>query len=277
VTSQRAAYASVGAPVLVQASPRFGPILSALFPDYQVTPPPGPIDLELRDLGAGQTGVHDDTGAYRYGSLAEALTHFELGLAQMLADRVGSPLLHAGGVTAVGGALLLPGESGSGKSSLTAGLAAVGYPVLADDAVILDAELPGVRPFKRLLKVHDAARRALNLGDGEPILEAISTDATFYRPESLGSRWAPGAAVQYVIFPERRTGVAPDLRPERPGEGVRQLMGLVLQGGGTPAHLFDALTRITDRARFFRLSFDDSGDAVRHLRRALRLRAEAVE
>jgi len=277
VTLQWAGYATAAEPVVVRASPCFMPVLDALFPEYQVTPSGSAVDIDLRDLGGGAAAVTDHTGDHSYDNAAEALTHVELALAQLLADGLGKPLLHAGGISTSAGALLLPGESGSGKSSLTAGLAQRGFPVLADDAVVLDADLPGAGPFKRLLKVHPEARAVLGLGAGEAGLEAIWTDATFYRPESLGSRWAAPTPVQFVVFPERREGIEPDLHPERPGMGVRRLMELVLQGGGTPVELFDVVARITEGARFFRLAFDDSRHAVRHLQRTLGLRTETVE
>jgi hypothetical protein len=81
------------------------------------------------------------------GALADDLVSFTLGSAMsaLLQQRELLPL-HASSVVTDKGALLVTGRSGAGKSTLIAQLAAMGYPILADDVTAIAVDKDGV-PF----------------------------------------------------------------------------------------------------------------------------------
>lgn len=117
----------------------------------------------------------------------------------------GLVFLHAGAVVWRGRGILLPGRSGSGKSSLVAALLQAGAQYLSDELAVLD-ESGQVHPYPR----HLALRRSGGIERVRP--EAIGTVAggpapvaaialLRYRP---GARWSlkrisPGAAVLAVL------------------------------------------------------------------------------
>jgi dephospho-CoA kinase len=78
------------------------------------------------------------------GRAAEAtIRHLLLDQALPLALAAGGDLvLHASAVCIAGRAVLLAGEAGAGKSTLAALLAREGWPVLADDGVLLEGSAP---------------------------------------------------------------------------------------------------------------------------------------
>jgi hypothetical protein len=80
--------------------------------------------------------------------------------------------LHAGAVRGRHGALVICGPSGVGKSTLTAALAARGYPLAADDMVPIDLTPDGAALSHggcRRLKLDAAALAGLGLGNRWPV------------------------------------------------------------------------------------------------------------
>ena len=237
---QTAAFRSGSTSVRVRVDARHGRLLDVLFPDYRASWTPSSAadapDLELRELSDGRLMVEGARGARTYQDSSQAVTSFEWLLTHALAEGVAGPLLHAGGVETRRGGLLLPGDSGAGKSSLTTAFATRGFPLLGDDAVVLDP--PVVAPFKRLIKVHESAGSDLGLPAGLGTLESLWSGVRFYRPDMLGSRWSEGTRVRWVVFPERVAGATITLSDVAPGIAVRRLMELVVDAGGAPARAF---------------------------------------
>jgi hypothetical protein len=96
----------------------------------------------------------------------DALVHPHLAPAAAVASRwLGRESLHAGAYVADKRAWAVLGERESGKSSLLAGLALAGHPVVADDLLVLDGLLALAGPRGIDLR-QDAAER---LGAGEPL------------------------------------------------------------------------------------------------------------
>lgn len=96
----------------------------------------------------------------------DALVHPHLASAAAVVSRwLGRESLHAGAFVAGGRAWAVLGDRESGKSSLLAGLALAGHPVLADDLLVLDGPVALAGPRGIDLR-QDAAER---LGAGEPL------------------------------------------------------------------------------------------------------------
>lgn len=187
-----------------------------------------------------------------WGVLERALAdRLALGLVSSLEPAV---LVHAGGVAADGGAVLIAGVSGSGKSSLVTAFASTSFSVLGDDAVVLTTD-GRVHPFHRPFKLHEGARRQLGLA--RPASEAVGAgaDPWLYQPEELGSKWSDPAPLRDVIFARREPGTDARLTEELPAVGTRLLLDL----GLGPVDRTHALSRIIDGtqgARFWALRFD---------------------
>jgi len=80
---------------------------------------------------------------------------------------LGRPALHAGAFLAEGGAWALVGRQEGGKSTLLAGLALAGHPVVADDILILDHGEVLAGP--RCIDLRDDAQAELGVAELDPV------------------------------------------------------------------------------------------------------------
>ena len=262
------AAASAPEPVEVRlSSPELAGWAEPLFPDYRVEPAGGEPHLELRASGSefrlreagGGDGAGDERSA---ASLPEAMGALEAALAGALVRSAAPAVaLHGAGVAVEGGALLLTGPGGRGKSSLTAGLAARGHAVYGDDVILVDPDSAEIHPFKRLLKVSEGARVSLGLPAPPEPLADLWEDA-FYHPLDLGSAWAEPHGVLAAVLPERRDEGAAQLLPVSGGEAVRELLSQLLFRAEPGAREFELAARVLDGARLHRLPFSRSRQAV---------------
>ena len=134
-------------------------------------------------------------------------------------------VVHAGALCRNGAALLLPGDAGHGKSTLSAGLAARGFDMLCDDTTLLAGEPPLVRSIPTGLCIKRGAYPVL-----EPHYPRLASLPEWRRPDGRQARylmpgrdlpWArPDAAVdvRWIVFPryhpDRGTALLPLPRHE---------------------------------------------------------------
>jgi hypothetical protein len=121
------------------------------------------------------------------------VAQLELWVAEHAEDLV---FVHAGVVAVGGRALLLPGSTHAGKTSLTAALLRSGAAYGSDEYAVLDAE-GRVRPYPRPLSIRENGRR---IGRTAAELGA----ATFSDPQPVGAvavlRYVPGRRYQVELI-----------------------------------------------------------------------------
>lgn len=134
--------------------------------------------------------------------------------------------VHAGAVAHAGRAIVIPGESFSGKSTLVAALVRAGAEYLSDEFAVLDQE-GAVHPFPKRISLRDDRRVQTHL----PI-------------ESLGGRSAakPYPVGLVIVTSFRPRGA---WKPERlsPGAGVLALAAHAVQIRDRPQHVLSVLRR----------------------------------
>jgi hypothetical protein len=179
--------------------------------------------------GAGDDAVEARDLATALDLLASRVT---LHVAETAADRV---FLHAGVVGWQGHALVLPGRSTVGKTTLVRELMRLGASYYSDEFAVLDAG-GLVHPFAKPLGIRDEGGRqemhtAESLGGvtgTEPLLVGLVVLCK-YRP---GARWKP----------ERLS----------PGQGLLQLVTHAIPARRKPAVVMDVLERVVERAPVLR-------------------------
>ena len=133
--------------------------------------------------------------------------------------------IHAGALRRNGRALLLPGDAGYGKSTLSAGLAACGFDMLSDDTTLIEGEPPLVRSIRAGLCIKRGAYAVLELAYPQlPSLpEWRRPDGRWVRYLMPGEHvpWAEAdaaLAVGWIVFPryspDQRTALLPLSRHE---------------------------------------------------------------
>jgi hypothetical protein len=125
-------------------------------------------DARVRLAAGGQVDIDRLRGVATFTmpvspTAAELVHPYLASVAAVAARWRGHESFHAGAVEAGGGAWVVLGGKGAGKSSLLAMLAAAGHPVLSDDVAIVDSHV-AVAAGPRLIDLRDDAAAALGVG-----------------------------------------------------------------------------------------------------------------
>ena len=173
----------------------------------------------------------------------------------------GSYLLHAGAVARNGAGIILPGASGSGKSSLTMALLDRGYRYLSDELAVVDPITGELRAFPKPLGIKDISLfpnlvKRNDLWVGPETVEPGEDESVWYvhpedlTPESIGCP----IPIRYIIFPKYVPGAAPQLQRLAPSLAMRQLLENSVnfpQFGGDGVRL---MARLVEDAQCFSLT-----------------------
>lgn len=183
-------------------------------------------------------------------NLEELAADFESQLRFLIAKFArDAAFVHAGVVGWKGRALVIPGSSRSGKSSLVAALIKSGADYISDEHAILDGEgrvLPWCKPISIRGAAQSRQKQVPHSAFGarfvtEPVPVAIVLE-TRYRPRA---RWRPA--------------------PLTASEIALAMMGHAVAAQLRPEPVMHALTIAAKRARGFRTDRPDVGRAVPHI------------
>jgi hypothetical protein len=189
-----------------------------------------------------------------------------------IATRYGTPI-HAGCVSLDGRGVLLCGDSGAGKSSLSYACARAGWSYIADDCsfllngskdrtVIGDSRKVRLRPSAAELFPEINGLKITPRATGKPSIE-IET-ATL--PDLICSQ---AAQVDYMVFLNRRANGHPTLQPYRK-DVARYFMRQVLYGSAESlAVQYEAIEKML-KVEVLELRYSDMSWAVNRLERLLR-------
>jgi hypothetical protein len=257
--------------------------LRALFP----TPPPWTVSrgAELAELdgvpvfavtrqpdGSAMVHVEGHGGARAQIDVgAELLATLEWALASVAVEVLGEGylLLHAGVVARNGGAILLPGGSGTGKSTLAAGLAGAGFSLGSDEVAVIDPLTLDVLPFVRGICVKEGSRTPL--AAAYPSLLTDTPHSRFGGEEVWyicpgPEAWLPAPTpVRSVVVPRYAHDAETRLEPL---SRSATLQILLQQSFSVPRHGSFGIGTLTDLLRnvdCYRLTVGSLGEAIRRL------------
>lgn len=201
-----------------------------------------------------------------------AAAHLAVDLLESHLDENPELLAVHGGCAVLGGkAILFPGASRAGKSTLTAALGAAGFPVLGDDVLALSpgdvhhAVSLGMHPRLRL-PLPDSASDELRAFVDEHSRAADEKYAYLGLPGSAGPAFGRSAPLGAVVLLERADGQAATLTPLLPGDGVQHLMMQHLSPALSQADALPLLIAALEKTPCYRLGYDDLGEAVARLK-----------
>ena len=201
---------------------------------------------ELRYRGTSAAGA---AGVLLHESIFHLANHNRTGL-----------LLHAAAVQCRGGCLLLPGQTGAGKTTLTAWLSHQGLDYLTDELVYIPLGTQDVQSFRRPMNVKASARHAL-----EGILELDGTrdilkgpDATLVRA-GAGSGCATGEAQRLagVVFPRYQAGNSFELAALTKGRTALRLAECLINARNLPDRGLEELARLAVGLTSYELRYSE--------------------
>ncbi|HLU40144.1 MAG TPA: hypothetical protein VK081_12230 [Planctomycetota bacterium] len=172
--------------------------------------------------------------------------------------------VHAGVVAFGGRAIVLPGLSRAGKSTLVLALVQAGAALLSDELLAYDPEAGLLRAFPRAVKVRDEcvgyfpafAGRFVGSGEGRFLPLGV-----------LGDGGVAGSARPGLVVAPRWDALGDDEpRPIRPGEGLLWLVRSALNFGSQRERSIDHLAALAGQSRCFELAWRDPHAAARVLR-----------
>ena len=190
-------------------------------------------------------------------------------------SKQGKLAFHAGAVEAGAGALAFMGESGRGKSTLTAGFATAGFRFLTDDALLLEEDGDGykVQPGHATLRLWDDSRQALVNDSARlappvqytPKARILSGDALAFCPEARPLR--------RVYFLGDDSAAQVEFQRMSPSEAliglVRNTFLLDIDEQQTLATHFDQLSRMVSLPIYFRLDYPRRYEELPRVRQAI--------
>jgi hypothetical protein len=180
--------------------------------------------------------------------------------------------VHAGVVTVDEKAIVIPGLSRAGKSTLVLALLLSGARYLSDELLVFDPQKGRALPFLRSLKLRPVClpsfpgAERLVVGEGE---------GTFLPSSRLRELGAPTpvegdpARVGAVVIPSWASGAPTRLEPASRGKAFLALTSSALNFGTHRERSLSHLRSLVEDAECFHLSFSDPHDAARAVRKAV--------
>ena len=165
-------------------------------------------------------------------------------------------MMHSSCVANDGGAALIAGSSGSGKSTTAMTCVLAGFDFICDDACIVDLDAGGgpvVHGVYGRSKLEPDAAHRLGLSS-EPSGQPLITDP---------DRWVSQAPVRVLLIPEVTGGRKSDLVEIPRTEVLRILVpGSIREGGGLGGRALQEMTRVVRTIPSLRLLLGTDPDGV---------------
>lgn len=176
--------------------------------------------------------------------------------------------MHAAVVVRAGGALVVPGASGHGKTTLTGALVGHGWDYVSDEALCLRWDDARIVPYPRPLALSPWASDLLG-AEGVPALDEV-----IVRPEALGGRAVTdrqldGVRVRHVVTLRRQPGAAPELTPLHRADALAALLARGFTHHRSPAAALALVHGLVATAECWELTLSDPRDAAALLTRRL--------
>jgi hypothetical protein len=175
-------------------------------------------------------------------------------------------LIHAGVVAWKGRALLLPGTTGSGKSTLTAFLASSGFRYLTDELAYVPSGSISVEGFTAPLKIKKSGLDSLA---GRVPLDAGASMAgrhdVLVDPDGGGGDAPAALPLSVIIFPRYRRRTRFSLAPLSPAKTALRLIAGILNAEALPDHGFREASRLAGLTTGYDLRYANLGQIEAHL------------
>jgi HprK-related kinase A len=177
-------------------------------------------------------------------------------------------LLHAGVVERGGHALLLPGQPGAGKTTITAGLTLNGWRLLSDEVGMVPPGTRNLLPVPRPLSLKgesiDIIRRFSSEAVIGPPAEGTKkgTVAHMRPPSESVARATEPAVPRWIVFPRFEGGAAAELRRVSRADALLRVGREAFNYSLLGAAGFETLADLVEGCDCYELTFGELGEAL---------------
>lgn len=178
----------------------------------------------------------------------------------LVTDLASAVALHAGAVAWGDKAILLAGESGAGKSSLTSWFSARGFDYLTDEVVLLTDDTAKLLGFPRALVLKPgAAERVAEFPNFRNEITLAAGEHTLMRPQSATRSPTEKSQCGLIIFPEFKRGSDLKIHSLSSAETLARLVGCNLNARNLPDGGFRAIAQLARKAPAIGLRYGEFG------------------
>jgi hypothetical protein len=163
---------------------------------------------------------HDGQAPFKPLPAGQAFAMLEWGMNWCIATRAHHYLLlHAAVLERKGQAVILPGEPGAGKSTLTAALMLSGWRLLSDEMTMIDRDDGLIVPLARPVSLKNRSIDIIRAFDSTAVFGEVAHDThkgtvSHLRPSADSvRRMAEKARPAHIVFPRWEQEAATELRP----------------------------------------------------------------
>lgn len=208
---------------------------------------------------------HRGEGVLRTDSRKRLIERFFGILNEMCLDNYAGLTVHAGVIAQGSCAVVVPGSSGTGKSTLVAACVAAGFSYVSDEALCIDSRGSKVVAYPRPILLSDDSIRLLGLSGAAA---SSDDDKTPLSPADLEGRTSTGPLhVAHVVVPVRGESLVLEALPTN--EVVPVLLANSFNRHLDPSAAFNLIATTTASCRAWRLGYRNALDAAALIRRAL--------
>jgi hypothetical protein len=185
---------------------------------------------------------------------------------QVIARRNDFLQIHAASVVRDGKTLVMPGDPGSGKSTLSAGLLSRGWSYLCDEFSLIDPDSLFAHPFPRAICAKEPSfgvidELGLRLCRKTPYHKPMKGRVAFLNPLDVRSdAIALPSPVRWVVFPKYTAGAMPALLPISRAQAAYDMARQCFNFAAFQARAVDVLAGLVRGADCYRLVASDLQD-----------------
>ncbi|HEX5585855.1 MAG TPA: hypothetical protein VFZ17_00970 [Acidimicrobiia bacterium] len=172
---------------------------------------------------------------------------------------------HAGGVVGAHGAVVMPAQMESGKTTLTAGLVRAGFGYVTDEAVAFDWDTLRIVAYPKPLSIDPGAW---------PLFPELEPDAPFEGTGYKQTQWqvaaddirdgavVPGSTARHLVFPKYEPDSSTELVPLGRAEALVELAKNTFHFRYRGRRALATLAQIVETVDCYRMSVGDLDTAV---------------
>jgi HprK-related kinase A len=204
--------------------------------------------------------------------IAQAAAQFEWGLNWCIASLSHQFLIiHSSVVEKNGEAIIMPGAPGSGKSTLSAALAANGWRLLSDEMALVSLENLQVYPVPRPISLKGTSIPVIQSlfkpeAFGPMIKNTLKGDLSHLaaNPESI-QKSAISAQPRRIIFPKYNAEIDFELQEKHKADTCMALIENVFNFNMLGAQGFDCCCQLVDAVSCYRLEYSNLDQAINQI------------